>query len=57
MDFVLKQGTELFALEVKSGTHPGNVSGLDAFTTAFPGARPVVLGTGGLPLETWFSAA
>ena len=56
MDFVLRQGTELFALEVKSGMHQGNVSGLDAFTTAHPGARPMVLGTGGLPLETWFSA-
>ena len=38
MDFVLRQGTELFALEVKSGMHQGNVSGLDAFTTAHPGA-------------------
>jgi predicted AAA+ superfamily ATPase len=56
VDFVLRQGTELFALEVKSGMHQGNVSGLDAFTTAHPGARPMVLGTGGLPLETWFSA-
>ena len=57
VDFVLRRDTEVFALEVKSGTHQGNVSGLDAFTTAFPGARPVVLGTGGVPLETWFSAA
>jgi len=57
VDFVLRQGTDLFALEVKSGLQQGNVSGLDAFAAAFPGARPQVLGTGGLPLETWFSAA
>lgn len=57
VDFVVKQGADLFALEVKSGLHQGNVSGLEAFTTAFPAARPLVLGTGGLSLETWFSAA
>lgn len=57
VDFVLRQGGDLFALEVKSGLQQGNVSGLDAFVAAFPGARPQVLGTGGLPLETWFSAA
>lgn len=56
VDFVLRQGRELFALEVKSGMLPGNVSGLNAFTTAFPGTRPLVLGTGGLPLESWFAA-
>lgn len=56
VDFVLRQGRDLFALEVKSGMNPGNVSGLDAFTTAFPGTRPQVVGTGGVPLETWFTA-
>jgi uncharacterized protein len=54
VDFVLRQGGDLFALEVKSGTQPGHVAGLDAFTAAFPGTRPLVVGTGGLPLETWF---
>lgn len=31
VDFVLRTGAELFALEVKSGLSQGNVSGLDAF--------------------------
>jgi hypothetical protein len=57
VDFVLRAGRELFALEVKSGHQPGNVSGLDAFRAIAPNARPMVLGTGGLPLESWFSGA
>ncbi len=55
VDFVLRAGRELFALEVKSGHQPGNVSGLDAFRAIAPNARPMVLGTGGLSLESWFS--
>lgn len=56
VDYVLHQGPDLFALEVKSGVHTGNVSGLAAFCAAHPAARPLVLGTGGLPLATWFAA-
>ena len=56
VDYVLQQGPDLFALEVKSGVHTGNVSGLAAFCAAHPAARPLVLGTGGLPLATWFAA-
>ena len=57
VDFVLTQGNQLFALEVKSGRQRGNVNGLAAFVKAHPSARPLILGTGGLPLETWFSGA
>ena len=56
VDYVLRQGADLFALEVKSGAQAGNVSGLAAFCAAHPAARPLVLGTGGLPLTTWFAA-
>lgn len=55
VDYVLHQGADLFALEVKSGAQAGNVSGLAAFCAVHPAARPLVLGTGGLPLATWFA--
>jgi predicted AAA+ superfamily ATPase len=55
VDYVLPDGRELFALEVKSGRQRGNVSGLDAFRTAYPTARPLVIGTGGLDLHHWFT--
>ena len=54
VDYVLRHQGELFAFEVKSGMHPGNVKGLDVFCKRHPGCRPLVLGTGALPLQAWF---
>ena len=55
VDFVVRSGGDLWALEVKSGlSAPGAARGLDAFTSLFPAARPAILGTGGIPLESWF---
>lgn len=54
VDFVLRQQGELFAFEVKSGVNQGNVRGLDAFCNLNPSCRPLVLGTGGLALQSWF---
>jgi len=54
IDFVLRQQGELFAFEVKSGINQGNLRGLDAFCKLNPGCRPLVLGTGGLALQSWF---
>jgi hypothetical protein len=56
VDYVLRHQGELFAFEVKSGLNQGNVKGLDAFCKLYPTYRPLVLGTGGLPLQTWFEA-
>jgi len=55
VDYVLPEGRALFALEVKSGRERGNVSGLDAFRAIHPAARPLVIGTGGLDLQHWFT--
>ena len=55
VDFVLRDKSELFALEVKSGSNLRATPGLDAFCSQFAGARPQVVGTGGIPLGTWFT--
>ena len=57
VDYVVRHQGDLFAYEVKSGVHKGNVSGLDAFCKHHSAVRPLVLGAGGLSLEAWFSAA
>ena len=56
VDYVLRHQGELFAFEVKSGANRGNARGLDAFCKLNPSTRPLVLGTGGLPLQTWFES-
>lgn len=56
VDYVLRHQGELFAYEVKSGANKGNTSGLDAFCAQYSEARPLVIGTGGLPLEAWLTA-
>jgi pyridine nucleotide-disulfide oxidoreductase len=57
VDFVLPQPRGPMAIEVKSGRRRDNTSGLGAFQLAFPAARPLVVGTGGIPLDLWFAAA
>jgi uncharacterized protein len=57
VDFVVRANADVFALEVKSGSSPGPMPGLDAFCAQFPQARPQAVGTGGIALETWFSAS
>lgn len=54
VDYVVRQQADLFALEVKSGANSGNTKGLDAFCRLYPSGRPLLLGTGGLPLQAWF---
>ncbi len=51
VDFVVVHEGRVTAIEVKSSTHAGGLSGLGAFLRAFPQARPLVIGKGGMPLE------
>jgi predicted AAA+ superfamily ATPase len=53
VDYVLREGQTLHALEVKSGHHMGNVSGLAAFAQQFGSVQSLVIGTGGMSLELW----
>ena len=52
-DFVLADGPQLFGIEVKSG-RPDKISGLAAFKNKYPKASPLLIGSSGIPLETFF---
>lgn len=54
VDFVVTRGKEVWALEVKSG-RPGRNSGLERFRERYPRAKALLIGTGGIPLEEFFS--
>jgi predicted AAA+ superfamily ATPase len=54
VDFVAVAGDTVAAIEVKSG-RPRPAGGLGVFCRRFPNARPVIVGAGGLPLESFFS--
>lgn len=53
VDYVVKTGKSVWAIEVKSG-RPGHPQGLAAFTRSYPRAKPFVVGRGGMPLEEFF---
>ena len=56
VDFVLARGPRLAAVEVKSGVRQtGSASGLDEFRGRFDGARPILVGDGGMPLSEFLS--
>jgi len=52
-DFVLTDGPQLFGIEVKSG-RPDKISGLAAFKKKYPKASPLIIGSSGIPFETFF---
>ena len=51
VDFVLKRGASLVAIEVKSGRRRGSLPGMEAFSTEFPVGRKLLVGAQGIPLE------
>jgi len=54
VDFVVTQGRDVWALEVKSG-RPGRISGLAAFRARYPQARTLLIGSEGIPLHYFFA--
>lgn len=54
VDFVIRSGSRLTALEVKSG-RAGKISGLEVFRKKHPSVRSLIIGSGGIPLEEFFS--
>ena len=55
VDFVLASGRQLLGIEVKSGRRRGRIAGLEAFEDRFPGAKRLVVGTGGVPFNEFLS--
>jgi predicted AAA+ superfamily ATPase len=51
VDFVLRFGTRIVAIEVKSGRRKEALPGIAAFDKAFLPARSFLVGTGGIPVE------
>ncbi len=54
VDFVLRRGEALTAIEVKSGPESWRRSGMDAFVSAFGPSRTILVGDRGLSLEEFF---
>lgn len=54
VDFVVQSGRNLWALEVKSGQF-SKISGLEAFKKRWQEAKPMVIGSGGMPLAEFFN--
>ena len=55
VDFVLRRGRRLTAVEVTSGRRKGSLPGLAAFTAAFAPTRTLLVGGQGLPLEEFLA--
>ena len=51
VDFVVRRGRSLTAIEVKSGTNREVPAGLDAFAAAYHPKRTLLVGGDGIPLE------
>lgn len=56
VDFVLANDVNVLGLEVKSGHHSAG-NGMRAFRQRFPHAQTLVVGTGGMPLELFFTTS
>lgn len=51
VDFVIRWGQRLLAIEVKSGRQRESLSGLGLFADRYPDVRSLLVGTGGIPIE------
>ena len=51
VDFILRSGNTVVAIEVKSGSHKVGLPGMDAFDKAFAPNRKLLVGRDGIPFE------
>ena len=54
VDFVLRSGRAITAIEVKSGRHRNTLPGMEAFAKAFKPQHQLLIGGQGIPLEEFF---
>lgn len=54
VDFVLRLGQTIAAIEVKSGQHRNTLPGMEAFAKAFKPQHQLLVGGQGIPLEEFF---
>ena len=52
---MLTRGQRILAIEVESSRSFGVLTGIDRFLAAFPAARALLVGEGGMPLEEFLS--
>ncbi len=57
VDFVLKKGKKLVAIEVKSTTKMGHLSGMEKFSREFPVWKKLFVGAGGIPVKEFLSVS
>ena len=55
VDFVLRAGRTIVAIEVKSGRRRDALSGLSAFADTFNPKRVLLVGSGGIAVEDFLS--
>jgi predicted AAA+ superfamily ATPase len=55
VDFIVRRGRIVVAIEVKSGRAPNALPGLRAFTESFKPKRTLLVGADGIPLEEFLS--
>ncbi|MBP1739124.1 MAG: Archaeal ATPase [Deltaproteobacteria bacterium] len=55
VDFVLRTGANIVAIEVKSGRKREHLAGMEVFSRAFRVKRQLLIGTGGIPVDEFLS--
>jgi predicted AAA+ superfamily ATPase len=55
VDYVLRKGKKLLAIEVKSGRKKASLAGLAVFAKRFNGTKTLVVGSGGIGIEQFLT--
>lgn len=55
VDFVVRQGRRVMAIEVKSGRSPDALRGMTAFAESFGDVRSLLVGAGGIPIDEFLA--